>query len=132
MKRSLKDHSSYLIIDHSESPGIKPEEVPERLRASTIVVGAGQVAERDIQFCAHCGSQVILNPLRERPRNYCHKCDHYICDNPICIKFCEPVVKLFDTFYESAMTGNEIILTDAWRYQLNLNSQYTTASQGGM
>jgi len=96
MRRSLKDHSSYLVIDHKDSPGINIEDVPERLRDSTLVVKSGEVLERDIQFCAHCGSQVILNPLRERPRNYCSKCDHYICDNPICNKECIPLARILD------------------------------------
>lgn len=94
MKRSLKDGSGYLIIDHSESPGLRPEEIPEKLKGSTLIVGAGEIIERDIQFCAHCGSQVILNPLRERPRSYCSKCDHYICDNPICNNTCAPLKQL--------------------------------------
>jgi len=94
MKRSLSDHSSYLIIDHKDSPGIKPEEVPIKLRNSIIIAGAGKIEERDVQFCSHCGAQVILNPLRKRPRGYCSKCDHYICDNPICNKECNPIAKL--------------------------------------
>lgn len=96
MKHRLTDHSGYLIIDHRDSPGINIEDVPERLRNNTIIVGKGEVVERDIQFCAHCGSQVILNPLRERPRGYCAKCDHYVCDNPICNKECIPLAKVLD------------------------------------
>jgi hypothetical protein len=96
MKHSLKDGSGYLVIDHSDSPGLRYEDIPERLRATTAIVGKGEKYERDIQFCAHCGSQVILNPLRTRPREYCTKCDHYVCDNPICIKTCSPLKKLFD------------------------------------
>ena len=96
MKRRLTDHSGYLIIDHTDSPGIRPEDIPEKLRDSTPVVGAGNTWERDIQFCSHCGCQVVLNPLRERPRGYCAKCDHYICDNPICNKECIPLVKILD------------------------------------
>lgn len=102
MKRSLSDHSGYLIIDHRDSPGISIEDVPERLRGSTIIVGKGEVVERDIQFCAHCGCQVILNPRRERPRGYCAKCDHYVCDNPICNKECIPLAKVLD--------GNAVII----------------------
>jgi hypothetical protein len=95
-KRSLKDGSGYLIIDHRDSPGIDISEVPDRILLNTPIVGAGEVYERDIQFCAHCGCQVILNPLRERPRGYCAKCDHYICDNPICNKECIPLKKVLD------------------------------------
>jgi hypothetical protein len=31
-------------------------------------------------YCMHCGGHVMLNPLRERPREYCRTCNHYICD----------------------------------------------------
>lgn len=103
MKRSLKDGSGYLVIDHKDSPGIKPEDIPFQLRNSTIITGPGQISERDIQFCSHCGAQVILNPLRERPRGYCAKCDHYICDNPICNKECIPLKKILD--------GNAVLIT---------------------
>jgi ribosomal protein S27AE len=96
MKHSLKDGSGYLIIDHTDSPGIRESDIPARLRDSTPIVPAGKKFEADIQFCAHCGSQVILNPNRTRPREYCPKCNHYICDNPICIKTCSPIKKLFD------------------------------------
>lgn len=97
MKHSLKDGSGYLIIDHKDSPGINPSDVPNQIRNSTLITGPNQITERDIQFCSHCGTQVILNPLRERPRGYCGKCDHYICDNPICHMECNPLKKLLDT-----------------------------------
>jgi len=96
MKRRLIDGSGYLIIDHTNSPGINPEDIPLRLLKTTPIVKAGEVYERDVQFCAHCGTAVILNPLRERPRSYCANCDHYICDNPICNKTCSPLKKLLD------------------------------------
>lgn len=96
MKRSLKDHSSYLIVDHTNSPGISESDIPLPLRGIVIPIPSGEILERDIQFCAHCGSQVVLNPLRERPRGYCAKCDHYICDNPICHKECIPLAKILD------------------------------------
>jgi len=115
MKHSLKDRSGYLIIDHSESPGIRPEDIPPELRNSTPAVGAGAIYERDVQLCSHCGSQVILNPLRERPRGYCAKCDHYICDNPICNKECQPLARLLEQVDNQIQKNpNEpvIILTD--------------------
>jgi ribosomal protein S27AE len=115
MKRSLKDHSGYLIIDHSDSPGIKPEDVPTRLRGSAEIVEKGQKFEADIQFCAHCGTQVILNPKRVRARGYCAKCNHYICDNPICNKTCEPLKALLDKAEHELVQDPErplILLTD--------------------
>lgn len=81
MKHSLKDHSGYLIIDHKDSPGISPEEIPDRLKKSTIAVQKGQVYEADIQQCTHCQRGVILNTERIRERGYCPYCYHYICDS---------------------------------------------------
>jgi len=111
-KHSLKDGSGYLIIDHSESPGIDPSDIPEKLRSTTNIVGPNQVFEADVQFCAHCGSQVILNPKRTRPRGYCSKCNHYICDNPICNKECAPLKQLLDKAERSIIKTGNIILTD--------------------
>lgn len=37
--------------------------------------------------CPHCGTCVVKNPLRQRPREYCRHCDRYICD------FCYPVTQ---------------------------------------
>lgn len=111
-KRSLKDGSGYLIIDHTDSPGLRPEDIPISLREKTPAVLAGEKYEADIQFCAHCGSQVILNPKRTRPREFCAKCNHYICDNPICVKECAPLKKLFDQAETSLVRGSDILLTD--------------------
>lgn len=112
-KHSLKDGSGYLIIDHTDSPGIRPEDIPLALRGSSPAVLAGQKFETDIQFCAHCGSQVVLNKQRTRPREYCAKCNHYICDNPICVKECAPLRKLFDQAETSLVrNGSLVLLTD--------------------
>ncbi len=31
--------------------------------------------------CCGCQRQIIVNPQRERPRNYCRSCDKYMCDD---------------------------------------------------
>lgn len=95
-RRRLKDHSGYLIVDHSDSPGISMSDIPARLRGLTIPVGNGEIFEADIQFCAHCGSQVVLHPKRVRPRGFCARCNHYVCDNPVCSRECNPLKKQFD------------------------------------
>ena len=46
--------------------------------------------------CSHCNTVVILNKDRKRDRGYCAKCNAYICDNPICHKFCTPVDKMIE------------------------------------
>lgn len=47
--------------------------------------------EFDIFNCCHCSVSVIMNPLRTRPRNLCHKCDLYTCERPGCIGDCNPI-----------------------------------------
>lgn len=78
MKHSLVQGSGYLIIDHRDSPGLSPADVAHVPGA--VAVPKGTVTERDVQQCTHCQRQIVLNPLRERPRGYCPKCHHYICD----------------------------------------------------
>lgn len=78
MKQSLSAGSGYLVIDHSNSPGLTPADVAHVPGA--IAVGAGEVLERDVQNCSHCQRQVWLNPGRVRARAVCPKCYHFICD----------------------------------------------------
>ena len=70
----------YLFLDHRASPGLTEDQArkagyrPEQVRE-------GSTFEADTKRCAHCATIVILNPLRERPRNKCFKCNDFICDN---------------------------------------------------
>lgn len=115
MKHSLKQGSGYLIIDHKDSPGITPDQIPHTLRNTTIVVGANQVYEADIQQCTHCQRGVVLNADRTRARGYCPYCHHYICDS--CREMlditgqCIPFKKRFEEAINKIETG-KILLTD--------------------
>ena len=40
----------------------------------------GALQEYPIVTCAHCHSQIVLNPGRTRDRAECPQCDKYICD----------------------------------------------------
>lgn len=91
---SLKDHAGYLFIDHRDSPGISPEEAAKVPGA--ISSGKGELFEADVKMCSHCERAILLNPARERPRGYCQKCNHYICDEPGCNIECNPIRKLLD------------------------------------
>jgi uncharacterized paraquat-inducible protein A len=57
-------------------------------------VSGGQHIEIDVQTCAHCNKAVFLNPLRERERGYCKRCDHYTCDK--CAYECTPFQQTID------------------------------------
>ncbi len=78
MKHSLKDGGGFLEIDHRESPGLTAADVAHVPGA--IAVGKGEHFEADVYQCTHCQRAVLLNPNRVRPRGYCPKCHHFICD----------------------------------------------------
>jgi hypothetical protein len=89
---TLRRHEGYLIIDHRYSEGVTPELVRQSGLDSP-VVGKNQVYESATVTCSHCGAVVILSPTRKRPRHYCVKCDHYVCDKPECGLECNPWMK---------------------------------------
>ena len=93
-----RSREGYLLIDHSDSPGVTAEFV----RGLAPVVGAGQVFESPIITCVHCNGSWILNPDRSRPRGFCRKCNAYVCDNPWCNSECRPFAKLLDLEQERA------------------------------
>ena len=65
------------MLDNRNNPGISEDQV----RAAGLPVGAGRgMFEAPTITCSHCQVVVVLNPLRNRERPYCPKCDHYICD----------------------------------------------------
>jgi hypothetical protein len=88
----INDHLGYLTIDHRNSPG-------------TNAVPGGTLFEADTYTCAHCQAIVIKNPLRQRPRNVCHKCMAVVCDNPICVKECSPFARTIERVIERAIRG---------------------------
>lgn len=109
---SLRQHAGYLIVDHSESPGVSPADFPRGFPKGTVFVGKGHALEADVQMCAHCQRAVLLNPERQRQRGYCAKCDHYICDAPGCQLECRPIAHVLERLQNAAEKGG-IVLTDA-------------------
>src|SRR4030095_6442022 len=120
MKHSLNDHSGYLEIDHTNSPGISESEIPAPLKNSTIPVPEGKKFETDIWNCSHCQRAVFLNKDRTRTRETCLYCYHYVCDE--CYKMlkitgkCIPFKKILDDAAnlaeKSVNRGSLITLTD--------------------
>lgn len=98
---SKRRNEGYLLIDHRHSPGVS-EELIRNSGLDVPIVGAGQTFESATITCSHCQAMVVLNPLRTRLRNYCAKCDHYICDNPGCNAECLPMRKVMDDLQEMA------------------------------
>jgi len=75
--KSKRSQEGYLLIDHSNSPGIPDDiAIPSGLPAG---IGRGK-QELPTFTCSHCQFVLIMNPLRTRERGYCPKCDHYVCD----------------------------------------------------
>lgn len=56
----------------------------------------GKLEEFRTETCSHCNAVVILNPERTRPREYCRRCDHYVCDKAGCIVNCIPMDRVID------------------------------------
>lgn len=77
---SKRAQEGYLLIDHRNSPGITPEFIRDH-KLDAPAVGAGKVLETALTVCHCCGGDVILNPNRSRPREWCMKHDAYMCDN---------------------------------------------------
>ena len=94
MASRLGGGRGYLIIDHTDSPGISEEMAPAVRSFGSPVVGAGAVLELDTWTCSHCNRIVLRNPDRVRPREVCRKCMAVVCDS--CSLWCEPFAKLAD------------------------------------
>lgn len=93
---SKREREGYLLIDHTDSPGIENANIP---------IGAGRKFEAPTNTCSHCQRISVVNPDRVRQRAYCSKCDHYICD-PCGIEMkvnggvCYPFAKRADDYLE--------------------------------
>jgi hypothetical protein len=98
----LRPSEGYLIVDHSASPGITPDELHAVGLDPTLAVPEGRRLEAATNTCAHCGTVVIKNPFRIRPRGNCRKCNRFICDKPECNFECTPLDKTFDYLQEQA------------------------------
>lgn len=77
--KSFKRHEGWLLIDHRASPGI-PADVAVKLGFLPSEVAEGKLFETATLSCKHCGGAWRKNPRRIRPRGYCKRCDHYVCD----------------------------------------------------
>lgn len=93
----MLEHEGYLMVDHRASPGIPGD--PLR--------GEGKLFETKTNHCNHCGTVVIMNPLRKRERAYCSKCDMYICDNcGIAMKMPDYAHRTFRQSIDETLTQN--------------------------
>lgn len=93
---SLRRHEGWLLIDNRFGPGVTAEMIGASGK-DVPIVGEGRMFESATITCSHCHTIVILNTDRSRPRNYCRKCDHYICDKPGCNEKCAPFNRLMES-----------------------------------
>ena len=76
---SKRELEGYLLIDHTDSPGISAQEAA-RAGENTLVVPRGMKFQSPTINCACCQALVVLNPDRTRSRGYCPSADRYVCD----------------------------------------------------
>lgn len=92
------------MVDHRASPGLTPSEA-RGLGYHPDQVSEGKLLELKTNHCSHCGTVVIMNPLRTRERHLCFYCNKYICDN------CGIQSKLPDYVHKTYKQNNEEALT---------------------
>lgn len=102
-------YDGYLMVDHRASPGL-PEAVALRMGLDPLALGEGKVFEASTVGCPHCGSHVVLNPMRTRERGHCMKCNRYICDA------CTAAMRDPDYVHHTAMEIAELV--GSGRYEL--------------
>ena len=97
-------NEGYIMIDHRASPGLSPDQA-RTLGYDPSHVSEGQLFETKTNHCSHCGTVVIMNPLRTRERSYCVSCNKYICDNcGISMKLPDYVHKTYKQQLEEGLT----------------------------
>lgn len=75
---SINQNDGYLLLDHRGSDGVSNDDL--RKAGLPVSFGGRSVVEVKTLYCPHCGSHSIKNPERTRAREYCKKCNHYVCD----------------------------------------------------
>ena len=96
-----------IMLDHSASPGFTPEQA-RKLGMPPELTGEGKKMHAPTLGCPHCGSHVMLNPLRKRPRGHCYKCNAYICD------ICYGVSKRPDYVHRTMSQIREMVHSGNW------------------
>lgn len=112
----IGSHTGYLVIDHSNSPGIPDDLAPQVAAMGGVPVPGSTVAELDTWKCAHCEAIVIKRPERTRPREVCRKCMAVVCDR--CVLWCEPFAKVTDALLDGKLhtvAENRLILPSMLR-----------------
>lgn len=75
--RTIASTEGEYTIDNRGTPGLAPELV---VAQGLPVKAAHGLYEEAAYTCSHCERVVVKNRERTRPRGYCKKCHHVICD----------------------------------------------------
>lgn len=99
---SKRSREGYLQIDHRGAEG-GLSHLDTQASPGAIPVRQGMNFESATITCHHCQRVVILNPDRSRPRGYCPKCDHYVCDQCETVRVasggtCRPYKQVIDEY----------------------------------
>ena len=103
---SLRDKEGYLLIDHRASPGL-PADIARQSGFDPKFTSEGGILEASTMTCSHCTNSVVLNPERIRKREYCQKCDAYICDA------CHALTTVPNYQHASYVKISDLLLNDA-------------------
>jgi predicted O-linked N-acetylglucosamine transferase (SPINDLY family) len=109
VKHSLRQGAGYLVVDHTNSPGVSAADVLGR--PGMLAAPGGTTFERDVVTCSHCERAVVLEPLRTRDRGYCPTCDHYVCDACEALRVrvgCVPFRQTVDRLQNAALQGHPL------------------------
>lgn len=96
--KSKRAQEGYLLLENRFAPAhTLAQAAAFKHKTGHDLIGAGMrgTFESATITCSHCQRTVVLNPDRSRPRGWCTKCDHYICDSPGCNAGCRPMKQLF-------------------------------------
>lgn len=106
--RSIASLAGEYTIDNRGTPGIKEELVIAQGLPS---IAAKGLFEDACYTCSHCQTIVVQNRERTRPRGFCKKCSHVICD-PCDAKYvasghkCMPFNAVVDEFLNNIDRGD--------------------------
>jgi hypothetical protein len=102
-------HDGEIHLDHRASPGFTREQA-ERLDVPFELTGEGKQMHAPTLGCPHCGSHIMLNPMRKRPRAHCQQCNMYICDT------CDAVRHEADYVHRPMNQIREMVQSGKWQW----------------
>jgi hypothetical protein len=101
-------HDGEIMLDHRASPGFTRAQA-ESMGVPYELTREGQMMHAPTLGCPHCGSHVMLNPMRQRPRAHCYQCNQYICD------ICDPIRYEAGYVHRTMNEIRDMLLTGKWK-----------------